>query len=64
MKSDRLPNGDRLLKLSEVAPQLRCSEKSVRRRIESRKLESIKVGGVRLVLESSLLNFIQKAQQA
>ena len=54
-----LPDGDRLLKLSEVAQALRASIKTVISIIESGKLLSVKIRGRRLVRASALQNYLE-----
>jgi len=57
-----LPDGDRLLRLPEVAASLRHSVKTVRRMIESGVLPSIKIRGVRLVRASALLTLVNSSE--
>lgn len=53
------PNGQMLLRIKEVAPILRISEKTVRRLIDEGKLRSVKIRGLRLVLASSIASLIE-----
>ena len=55
------PNADALLRIKEVAPVLRVSEKTVRRLIDDGKLRTVKIRGSRLVLTSSLVTLIETA---
>lgn len=59
-----LPDGDRLLKLAEVAQLLRNSIKTVRRMIESKELPSLKIRGVRLVRESAVMSYVKSIEQS
>lgn len=54
------PNGDRFLRIKEVAVFLRASEKTVRRLIDERKLRSSKPAGVHLIRYSDLIALIEK----
>jgi excisionase family DNA binding protein len=49
-----------LLRIKEAAEFLRASDKTVRRLIDSGKLESVKIGGLRLVRQSSLALLMEK----
>lgn len=49
-----------LLRIKEAAEFIRASDKTVRRLIDSGKLESVKIGGLRLVRQSSLAALMQK----
>ena len=49
-----------LLRIKDVAAFLGFSEKTVRRLIDSGKLASVKIRGLRLVRQSSLLELIEK----
>jgi excisionase family DNA binding protein len=44
-----MPNGERLLRIKEVADFLRMSDKTVRRMIDAGQLESVKIRGLRLI---------------
>jgi excisionase family DNA binding protein len=44
-----MPNGERLLRIKEVAEFLRMSDKTVRRMIDAGQLASVKIRGLRLV---------------
>lgn len=59
MSPEILPNGNRLLLLSEVAAVLRVSVKTVRRLIEEGKLKSIKVRGAVRIWLSDLMTYLQ-----
>jgi excisionase family DNA binding protein len=54
--------GDRLLRIKEVAAYLRSSDKTVRRLIDDAKLRSIKLRGLRLVRASDLKALIEGAR--
>ena len=58
--SAMFPNGDRLLRIKEVAAFLRSSDKTVRRLIDERKLRSSKPAGVHLIRYSDLLALIEQ----
>jgi excisionase family DNA binding protein len=49
-----MPDGDRMLRIKEVARLLRFSEKTVRRMIDSEQLPAIKVRGVLLIRWSAI----------
>lgn len=49
-----------LLRIKEAAAFLRSSDKTVRRLIDSGKLESVKIRGLRLVRQSSLAALMEK----
>lgn len=51
---------DSLLRIKEAATFIRASDKTVRRLIDSGKLESVKIGGLRLVRQSSLVILMEK----
>lgn len=59
MNSATLPDGDRFLKLLEVAQALRRSVKTVRRLIEAGELASVKIRGARLVRASAVEAMVQ-----
>jgi excisionase family DNA binding protein len=44
-----LPEDEQPLRIKEVAASLRISDKTVRRRIDSGEIESVKMGGLRVV---------------
>lgn len=52
------PSG--LLQIKEVAAFLKFSDKTIRRLIDSGKLDTVKIGGRRLVKEVSLQTLIQR----
>jgi excisionase family DNA binding protein len=56
-----LPDGDRLLRLPEVANALRVSDKTVRRLIDEKKLKSLKVRGRILIRSSELMTCVNAA---
>lgn len=53
-------NSPVLLRIREAAAFIRASDKTVRRLIDSGKLESVKIGGLRLVRQSSLAALMEK----
>ena len=55
-----MPDGQRLLRINEVADYLRMSDKTVRRMIDAGQLPSRKIRGLRLILWSDLQTLIQK----
>ena len=55
MNTDILPNGDRLLRIKDVATFIGTSDKTVRRLIDEGKLKSQKIRGLRLIWKSHLL---------
>lgn len=59
MNLEILPNGNRLLKLPEVAAAMRVSVKTVRRLIEEEKLKSIKVRGAVRIWLSDLMAYLE-----
>ncbi len=52
--SIEMPNGERLLRIKEVADYLRMSDKTVRRMIDAGQLDSVKIRGLRLIRWSDL----------
>ena len=54
-----MPNGERLLRIKEVAEFLRMSEKTVRRMIDAGQLASVKIRGLRLIRWSDLQKMLQ-----
>lgn len=52
--SVEMPNGERLLRIKEVADFLRMSDKTVRRMIDAGQLASVKIRGLRLIRWSDL----------
>lgn len=54
-----LPNGERLLRIREVAVCLRMSDKTVRRMIDAGQLASVKIRGLRLIRWSDLQKMLQ-----
>jgi excisionase family DNA binding protein len=57
--SVEMPNGERLLRIKEVAEFLRMSEKTVRRMIDAGQLASVKIRGLRLIRWSDLQKMLQ-----
>jgi excisionase family DNA binding protein len=56
--STEMPNGERLLRIKEVAEFLRMSDKTVRRMIDAGQLASVKIRGLRLIRWSDLEKLI------
>jgi excisionase family DNA binding protein len=54
-----MPNGERLLRIKEVADYLRISDKTVRRMIDAGQLASVKIRGLRLIRWSDLQKMLQ-----
>jgi excisionase family DNA binding protein len=57
--SVEMPNGERLLRIKEVADYLRMSDKTVRRMIDAGQLASVKIRGLRLIRWSDLQKMLQ-----
>ena len=57
--SVEMPNGERLLRIKEVAEFLRMSDKTVRRMIDAGQLASVKIRGLRLIRWSDLQKMLQ-----
>lgn len=53
-----MPDGDKIYRISDAAPMLRVSEKTVRRMIDAGQLHSFKLRGLRLIRESDLQSLI------
>jgi excisionase family DNA binding protein len=56
-----LPDGDRLMRIKEVAGLLGMSQKTVRRMIDSGQLQSLKIRGIRLIRWTDLRRTLQGA---
>ena len=54
-----MPNGERLLRIKEVAEFLRMSDKTVWRMIDAGQLASVKIRGLRLIRWSDLQKMLQ-----
>ena len=54
------PSPSALLRIKEAASRLCSSDKTVRRLIDSNQLESVKIRGLRLVREASLIALMNK----
>lgn len=61
--SVEMPNGERLLRIREVAEFLRMSDKTVRRMIDAGQLASVKIRGLRLIRWSDLQKMLQPSTQ-
>jgi excisionase family DNA binding protein len=57
--SIEMPDGERFLRIKEVAAYLRMSDKTVRRMIDAGQLTSQKIRGLRLVRWSDLQKMLQ-----
>ena len=55
-----MPDGERLLRIHEVAALLRMSDKTVRRMIDAGQLASRKIRGLRLIRWSDLSNLLNQ----
>ena len=58
-ESVEMSNGERLLRIKEVADSLRMSDKTVRRMIDAGQLASVKIRGLRLIRWSDLQKILQ-----
>jgi excisionase family DNA binding protein len=54
-----LPDGDRLMRIKEVADLMRMSDKTVRRMIDAGQLQSRKIRGIRLIRWTELQRVLQ-----
>jgi|NGEPerStandDraft_6_1074524.scaffolds.fasta_scaffold00764_10 excisionase family DNA binding protein len=54
-----LPDGDRLMRIKEVANLMRMSDKTVRRMIDAGQLQSRKIRGIRLIRWTELQRVLQ-----
>ena len=54
-----MPDGERLLRIKEVAEFLRMSDKTVRRMIDAGQLASVKIRGLRLIRWNDLQKMLQ-----
>jgi excisionase family DNA binding protein len=54
-----LPDGDRLMRIKEVANVMRMSDKTVRRMIDAGQLQSRKIRGIRLIRWTELQRVLQ-----
>lgn len=59
-----MPNGERIMRISDVAQLLRMSDKTVRRLIDAGKLPSLKLRGLRLIRWSDLQHLIESPARA
>lgn len=59
-----MPNGERMMRISDVAHLLRMSDKTVRRLIDAGRLRSLKLRGLRLIRWSDLQQLIESPAQA
>jgi len=55
-----LPNDDQPLRIKTVAAWLGVADKTVRRRIDSGEIRSVKMGGLRVILRRDLKAYWQK----
>lgn len=63
MNAPLLPDEDKPLRIKVVAEWLGISEKTVRRRIDSGEIESVKMGGLRVVPGRNLKAYLEKLNQ-
>lgn len=56
----KMPDGERMMRISEVAECLRVSDKTVRRMIDAGQLVSLKLRGLRLIRWSDLQQTIKR----
>ncbi len=56
----KMPDGERMLRIGEVAELLRMSDKTVRRMIDSNQLFSRKIRGIHLIRWSDVQNLIKR----
>ena len=63
MNAAQLPEDDQPLRIKIVAEWLGVGEKTVRRRIDSGEMKSIKMGGLRVVLRRELKAYWDKLNQ-
>lgn len=54
-----MPDGERMMRINEVAHLLRMSDKTVRRMIDAGQLASLKIRGLRLIRWSDLRHLIK-----
>lgn len=59
MNPDVVADGDRLLRIKDVAEFMGMSDKTVRRLIDEGKLKSQKIRGLRLIWKSHLLAMLK-----
>jgi len=64
MNATLLPDDDQPLRIKVVADWLGVSEKTVRRRIDSGEIESVRMGGLRVVLRRNLRAYWEKINQS
>jgi excisionase family DNA binding protein len=63
MNAVPLPEDDQPLRIKAVANWLGISDKTVRRRIDSGEIESVKMGGLRVVPRRNLRAYWEKVNQ-
>ena len=61
MNPDTIADGDRLLRIKDVADFMGTSDKTVRRLIDEGKLKSQKIRGLRLIWKSQLLAMLNSS---
>ena len=54
-----MPDGERMMRISEVAQLLRMSDKTIRRMIDAGQLASVKIRGLRLIRWTDLQHLIK-----
>ncbi len=60
MNALTLPEDDQPLRIKTIATWLGVSDKTVRRRIESEEIKSVKMGGLRVVSRRDFKAYLQK----
>lgn len=63
MNAAQLPEDDQPLRIKVVAEWLGVGDKTVRRRIDSGEIKSVKMGGLRVVLRRDFKAYWQKLSQ-
>lgn len=63
MNAAQLPEDDQPLRIKTIAEWLGVSDKTVRRRMDSLEIKSVKMGGLRVVLRRDFKTYWQKLTQ-
>ncbi len=63
MNASLLPDDDQPLRIKVIAEWLGISDKTVRRRIDSSQIKSVKMGGLRVVLRRDFKAYLQSLSQ-
>lgn len=64
MNANLLPADDQPLRIKSIAAWLGISDKTVRRRIDSLEIKSVKMGGLRVVLRRDFKAYLQNLNQS